>query len=133
MEAYRPYVAALGKAPAPMVADFAAHIDQDWVIVSEQDSVVRGYAILLTNAQRALLDNIAVDPACQRSGIGVALIQHVEQRIIDLGYEALDLYTNVVMEDNVHWYEKLGFVETRRVEEAGFQRIYMRKFISDTR
>ncbi len=116
-----------------MVADFAAHLDQDWVIVSEQDSVVRGYAILLTNAQRALLDNIAVDPACQRSGIGVALIQHVEQRIIDLGYEALDLYTNIVMEDNVHWYEKLGFVETRRVEEAGFRRIYMRKVISDTR
>ena len=116
-----------------MVADFAAHIDRDWVIVFDRDGVVRGYAILLTNEQCALLDNIAVDPACQRSGIGVVLIEHVEQRIVDLGYQALDLYTNVVMEDNVRWYEKLGFVETRRVEEAGFQRIYMRKSISDTR
>ncbi|MGI9450073.1 MAG: GNAT family N-acetyltransferase [Geminicoccaceae bacterium] len=131
-QAYRPYVPCLGKAPAPMVADFAGHIDQDWVIVFEREGVVRGYAILLTNERRALLDNIAVDPACQRSGIGVALIAHVEQRVVDLGYEALDLYTNVVMKDNVRWYEKLGFVETRRVDEAGFRRIYMRKCASDT-
>ncbi len=114
-----------------MVADFAAHIDRDWVVVFERAGLVQGYAILLTNDQRALLDNIAVDPACQRSGIGIALIEHVEQRVADLGYRALDLYTNVVMEDNVRWYGKLGFVETRRVDEAGFRRIYMRKNIGD--
>ncbi len=132
-EAYRSYVALLGKAPAPMVADFAAHIDQDWVIVFEREGVIQGYAILRTNEQRALLDNIAVDPACQRSGIGVALIEHVEQHAGSLGFDALELYTNVVMEDNVRWYEKLGFVETGRVDEAGFRRIYMRNYISDTR
>lgn len=47
-----------------MVADFAVHIDQDWVIVFEREGMIAGYAILLTNEQRALLDNIAVDPAC---------------------------------------------------------------------
>lgn len=112
-----------------MVADFADHIDQDWVIVFERDGVVVGYAILLTNDQRALLDNIAIDPTCQRSGAGTTLVAHVEQRVIDLGYGALHLYTNVVMSDNVRWYEKLGFVETRRVDEAGFRRIYMSKMI----
>jgi ribosomal protein S18 acetylase RimI-like enzyme len=68
--AYHPFVAALGRAPAPMVADFAAHIDKDWVIVFEREDAVAGYAILLTKGRRALLDNIAVDPACQRLGVG---------------------------------------------------------------
>lgn len=97
------------------------------MIVFEQKGVVAGYAILLANEHRALLDNIAVDPACQCSGMGAALIEHVEQRVADFGYEALTLYTNVVMTDNVRWYEELGFSETRRVDEAGFRRIYMKK------
>ena len=31
------------------------------------------------------------------------------------------------MTSNIRWYEKLGFVETRRLEEKGFSRVYMRK------
>ena len=110
-----------------MVADFAAHIDQDRVIVFEQEGAVAGYAILLTDERRALLDNIAVDPAHQHSGIGLLLIEQVESLSADLGYETLDLYTNVVMTANISWYEKLGFVETERAEEQGFQRVYMSK------
>ncbi len=116
-----------------MIANFALHIDRDWVFVSEQENIVAGYAILLTKQREALLDNIAVDPAFQRSGMGEALVGQVEKRTIELGYAALDLYTNVIMSDNVRWYEKLGFVETRRVEEAGFRRIYMRKVLSAKR
>ncbi len=128
--AYHPYVASLGKAPAPMVADFAAHIERDWVIVFEHEGRVKGYAILLTDGrQGALLDNIAVDPAFQRSGIGDALIREIERRVTELGHTALDLYTNVVMSDNIRWYAKLGFIETRRVDEAGFRRVYMRKML----
>lgn len=33
------------------------------------------------------------------------------------------------MSDNVRWYEKLGFVETKRIDEAGFRRIYMKKML----
>ncbi|MGI9509840.1 MAG: GNAT family N-acetyltransferase [Geminicoccaceae bacterium] len=130
--AYHPFVAVLGRAPAPMVADFAAHIDQDRVIVFEQEGTVAGYAILLMDEQRALLDNIAVDPACQRSGIGHALLEQVERLAAELGYEILDLYTNVVMAANISWYEKLGFTETGRAEENGFQRVYMSKALANS-
>lgn len=36
--AYRFYVARLGKKPAPMVVDFDKHILDDWVIVFERAS-----------------------------------------------------------------------------------------------
>ncbi len=129
-EAYRPYVARLGKAPAPMVADFAAHIDRDLVFLSEKEGIVAGYAILSNNEQRALLDNIAVDPACQGGGVGRALIDEVERQVAALGYRSLDLYTNVVMTANIAWYRKLGFVETGLAREYGFHRVYMRKALA---
>ncbi len=124
--AYRPYIAMLGKKPAPMVADFSVHIRRDWVIVFERQAVI-GYAILLTSGASALLDNIAVDSAAQRQGVGRALIDHTEQKLIEEGYPFYDLYTNVVMTENIRWYRHLGFAELKRIEEKGFKRVYMRK------
>jgi ribosomal protein S18 acetylase RimI-like enzyme len=59
------------------------------------------------------------------------LIQRIERHVADLGHEALDLYTNIVMTANIGWYGKLGFVETGRAKEDGFHRIYMRKTMAD--
>jgi ribosomal protein S18 acetylase RimI-like enzyme len=128
-DAYAVYAESLGRPPAPMVADFERHIREDWVIVAERDSRIDGYAVLKTNQGRALLDNIAVDPALQRSGLGSALIERVERHAFKCGHDRLELYTNVVMTDSFRWYQKLGFVETRRITEDGFHRIYMEKAI----
>ena len=127
--AYHVYVDSLDKPPAPMAADFERHIDDDWVFVFERDGDIAGYAILITMDGRALLDNIAVDPDRQRRGIGRALLERVEDEAAVLGHRYLELYTNVIMTENLRWYEQLGFVETRRAVEDGFHRIYMRKNI----
>ncbi|MDH3663561.1 MAG: GNAT family N-acetyltransferase [Alphaproteobacteria bacterium] len=132
-KAYEVYVARLGRPPAPMIADFERHIGEDWVILFERAKTIVGYAILILDEHRALLDNIAVDPDDQGSGIGRALIEEVERQAASCGHGNLELYTNVVMTANIAWYQKLGFVETERVEECGFHRIYMSKAIgSDT-
>ena len=109
-----------------MVADFARHVDEDQVIVFDQNGVL-GYAIVRVDRRTTLLDNIAVDPAAQHQGIGGALIAAVERQVIASGRQSYELYTNVVMTDSLRWYRKLGFVETARVEEKGFSRIYMRR------
>ena len=126
-KAYYVYVERIGRPPAPMVADFERHIAQDWVIVAERDGELLGYAVLIADEKRALLDNIAVDPATQRSGVGRSLIERVEQAVAARGHSSIELYTNVVMTENVRWYEKLDFVETKRIVEHGFHRIYMKK------
>ncbi len=46
---------------------------------------------------------------------------------------ALTLYTNVLMTENVHYYGKLGFVETARRTIDGFDRMYMRKDLVGSR
>ena len=43
------------------------------------------------------------------------------------GYPAVTLFTNVKMHENIGLYAKLGFVETGRRTEAGYERVYFRK------
>ncbi|MGI9436638.1 MAG: GNAT family N-acetyltransferase [Geminicoccaceae bacterium] len=90
-DAYSPYVARLGRKPAPMVADFEKHLVDDWVVVFARDHVL-GYAVVRTLGevpqQVMLLDNIAVAIDAQRQGIGNALIEHVEQHVLAAGMKA---------------------------------------------
>jgi ribosomal protein S18 acetylase RimI-like enzyme len=43
------------------------------------------------------------------------------------GLAAIRLYTNAAMTENLSFYRQLGFVETRRAIEQGFNRVFMRR------
>jgi hypothetical protein len=43
------------------------------------------------------------------------------------GYAAVELYTNEVMVENIALYLRLGYVETQRVLDRGYHRVYLRK------
>lgn len=43
------------------------------------------------------------------------------------GLPSIRLYTNVKMTENIPFYEDLGFVETNRRREDGFDRIYFER------
>lgn len=74
-KAYAVYVAAMGRKPGPMLADYTAHLAADVVLVAiDGDEVVRGYAVVLDQPDGFWLDNIAVDPAAQGQGIGGRLL-----------------------------------------------------------
>ena len=57
--AYSGYVDAMGREPAPMRADFAAHLADDWLFVAEADSGIAGYMVLCEVNGAWWLDNIA--------------------------------------------------------------------------
>jgi hypothetical protein len=42
------------------------------------------------------------------------------------GLGAIALYTNAAMHENLALYARIGFVETRRATEDGFDRVFMR-------
>ena len=76
-EAYRHYIARIGRPPAPMLADFTRHITDDTVFIAIND-VICGYVVLCHDLACWRLDNIAVAPSNQGQGIGAALIRHSE-------------------------------------------------------
>ena len=128
--AYGKYVVRMGKKPAPMVADFANHIISDTVFILHEGEIIVGYAILIETSDGTLLDNIAIAENQQGKGLGRRLIDHVETFLLSRGTRSYELYTNIHMTENLTWYPALGFYETRRVTEKGFQRVYFRKDLS---
>ena len=127
--AYRHYVVRIGREPGPLLDDYAALIGEARVHVAERDGLVRGLVVLLPQDDAMLLDNIAVAvaPAAQGSGLGRLMLDRAERMAIEAGYDAIELYTNEAMTENIALYTRIGYSETRRVEEKGLRRVYMRK------
>jgi ribosomal protein S18 acetylase RimI-like enzyme len=131
-DAYSIYIARIGKPPGPMLDDYALLIAQGDVSVSEDaHGGVAGILVLLPQADHLLLDNIAVRPDRQGQGIGRQLIAVAESEAQRRGFTELRLYTHEMMTENIALYLRLGFVETGRAQQSGYDRVFMAKRLSD--
>lgn len=148
--AYRRYLDRLDKKPAPMTEDYPKRVAEGSVFVLEilpagssgsitgpgpRDSGavaprVEGFIVLVPVTEAMLLDNVAVDPAAQGRGHGKKLMAFAEERARRAGFRRIILYTNEVMTENLRLYPRLGYAETHRVSEKGFNRIYFSKAIA---
>ena len=126
-DAYRKYVPRIGREPAPMTADLAAEIAAGRVVVIESADAVAGYMIAWPEADAYVIDSIAVDPAVQGRGFGRRLMDHATGEARRRGLAAIRLYTNAAMTENLALYAHMGFVETHRATEQGFNRVFMRR------
>lgn len=129
-DAYAQYVEVIGRKPAPMVDDFDARLKRGTIFVAtvQPENHVVGYAVIVNKADGFWLESIAVASASAGQGIGTALITHVEAYLAGRT-ASYQLYTNVKMVRNMRWYERIGFVETHRGVEAGFERVFYRKML----
>lgn len=131
--AYAHYIARIGRPPGPMLDDYALRIaDQQAWVVEDQGRIV-GILVLEATADGFLLDNIAVLPDCQGKGYGRALIEFGEDEARRRGYRDIRLYTHVLMTENIGFYNRIGFVETHRISEKGYERVYMTKQLGEGR
>lgn len=126
-KAYAIYRSKMDKKPAPMLANFRQHITEDIVFVAknEADKIV-GYVILQQIDGQWWLDNIAILPSYQGQGIGRGLRLEAEQYCAHLT-DTLQLYTNIVMSENVRWYQRAGYVMTKQALINGYERYYFEK------
>ena len=125
--AYRKYVARIGKKPAPMTADFAAHVAAGEAHVLTIGERLGAYIVMREGAGHLFVENIAVDPGRQGAGLGTRLIAFAEAVAREQGLPEIRLYTNVKASENFAFYRSLGFTETGRRREHGFDRVYLMK------
>ncbi len=125
--AYCMYTERMGRRPAPMVADFELQIADGKVHVLTDGKTVAGYAVFYPRDDHFHLENVAVHPDFQSLGFGLQLITYVEQCASDAGVNAVELYTNVKMTENLSLYPSLGYIEKGRWSEDGFERVFYRK------
>src|SRR5581483_2167778 len=73
------------------------------------------------------LENIAVRPDLQSRGLGRQFMAFVERNARERDLDAVHLYTNEAMAENLDFYARLGFREVGRRTEDGYRRVYLRK------
>jgi ribosomal protein S18 acetylase RimI-like enzyme len=125
--AYKHYIARNGKVPGPMLDDYAELIPDHDVTVAEREGQVVGVLLVREGSEGFLLDNVAVLPACQGTGLGRCLLELAEEKARAAGYDSIYLYTQEIMTENQALYGRNGYVEYARRTEMGLNRIYMRK------
>ena len=126
-QAYRHYIPRIGKPPGPMSDDYAVRVSEGVVWVIEKGAAVAGVIVLLPRPDYLLLDNIAVAPAQQGTGLGRQLLAFAEAEAVRLGYREIRLYTHQTMTENQRLYAAIGYEETARGTESGYERVFMRK------
>jgi GNAT superfamily N-acetyltransferase len=127
-EAYSVYIDRIGKPPGPMLDDYAALIvDRAVSVLENGGGEIAAIVVLLPESDHLLLDNIAVRRDRQGQGLGRRLIAFAEEEARRRGYRELRLYTHEKMSENIVLYSRLGFVETGRGRQAGYDRVFMTK------
>lgn len=137
--AYARYRDRMSVAPAPVRNDYEAEVaaGQVWVLgpgrvpastgPAPRESVIWGVIVLIEAGDSLLIENVAVSPAAQGTGLGRSLMEFAEQQARARGLSRMILYTNEVMTENLAIYAHLGYRETSRAEQDGYRRVFMEK------
>ena len=138
--AYARYRDRMDVVPAPVRNDYEAEAaaGQIWVITLDGQSgtspdparaapAIAGVLVLAEDGNSLLIENIAVSPAAQGTGIGRRLMEFAEDQARARGISRMTLYTNEVMTENLAIYAHLGYRETSRAEQDVYRRVFMEK------
>ncbi len=128
-ETYSRYNDRFGK-PAPHLVELASAIDCGNVTVLTLGETLIGYVVYYPRADHMHLENVGVLPRFNGRGYGRRLIEHVEQAAIRDGLDAVELYTNEKMVENIAMYPKLGYTEVDRRIDNGYSRVFFRKTLN---
>ena len=126
--AYAKYSDRMEHPPGPVQHDYAPEIaaGQVWLV---RDPAV-GVLVLVPGDDHLLINDIAVHPNAQGRGLGRQLMGFAEQQARAAGVSLLTLYTHETMVENIAFYTRLGYRETARRDDEGFNRVFMEKRLS---
>ncbi len=125
--AYAKYLSRMPKPPVPVLRDYRGPVEAGSVWVT--GAPITGLISLTPTGDSLLIENIAVHPAAQGTGLGRRLMQFAEQVAEQQRLRRLTLYTHEVMTENQAIYAHLGYREVDRRTEDGYRRIYMQKIL----
>ncbi|MEV0175965.1 GNAT family N-acetyltransferase [Streptomyces sp. NPDC050803] len=123
--AYRHYIERIGLVPQPMERDYVACVAAGQVFVTG-DPVV-GLVVVEAYEDHLYVDNIAVHPDAQGTGVGRRLLAFVDAHARALRLPEVRLYTNAKMWENQKIYPKFGYEVVERRVEGPYDRVHYRK------
>ena len=125
--AYEKYVPRIGREPGPMGADYESIAESSRALLVWRGHDLVGFLVTELEPDALLIENVAVSPDAQGSGLGSLLLVNAEEQATAAGVATMRLYTHETMTENIDFYARRGFVETHRTTEHGFRRVFMAK------
>jgi len=126
-DAYAVYVPRIGREPMPMTLDYSDVVATRATWLARVDDELVGVLVLEPHEDHLLLENVAVAPGAQRTGVGDRLMRFAEEQAGALGVPEIRLYTHAAMVENLAYYARRGYRETHRTVENGFHRVFLTK------
>ena len=126
--AYARYADRMDQLPAPVLHDYRPEVEAGAVWLIGEPAL--GLIVTIQAEDSLLIENVAVLPSVQGTGVGRQLMEFAEHQAMTLGLRRLTLYTNEVMVENLAIYARLGYRESARRAEHGYHRVFMEKSIS---
>lgn len=126
-EAFSIYEPRMNKKPYPMLDDYEAHAENERAYVLTINEEVVALVVLAAEGDALSVDNLAVANSRRGQGFGRAMLDFAEKLARERGLMKLILYTNEAMSENLTFYPRMGFRETRRGVENGYKRVYYEK------
>lgn len=125
--AYARYLPRMDRLPAPLTADHATLASSGALRVAVRADRIVGALVTRPHPDHLLIENLAVDPGAQGTGVGAALLAEAEREARRLDVPSIRLYTNAAMTEAIAYYPRHGFVETHRAIEQGFRRVFFER------
>jgi len=91
------------------------------------DDQIVAMGALVVSDDKAEVKRMRVHPEHQRRGFGQAILQQLEQRARELGYQTLQLETTAQQDSAQHFYVKNGYEEIERTQWRQFTVILYKK------
>jgi N-acetylglutamate synthase-like GNAT family acetyltransferase len=128
--AYVKYISRIGREPYPMTVDYAVSVTQHQVWVAETGDEMIGVLVLVLSEDHMLIENVAVLPGHQGTGLGKRLLQLADGEATRQGHGEIRLYTNVRFTENIAIYNHYGYIETGRGDLNNLDVVFMKKPLS---
>ena len=110
-----------------MTEDYVAVIRDRQVTVAESLATIVGVIVLGRTDEGFVIDNVAVRPSHQGTGLGKLLLDFAETEARKAGFDSIYLYTHEKMTENRALYSRRGYVQFEPHLDSPPFRVYMRK------
>jgi ribosomal protein S18 acetylase RimI-like enzyme len=100
---------------AKLAWDAASHRATPLLLVADEGRRVIGTIMLGYDGHRGWLYRLAVLPEARRRGVGRALVEAAERRLLELECAKINLQLHTHNEDGVRFWRALGYAEEARV------------------
>jgi N-acetylglutamate synthase-like GNAT family acetyltransferase len=126
--AFQRHVTNMGFPPVQLLRDTSDQIEagEIWVY----GDPITGVMSVSEVGDSLVIENMAVHPAVQGTGIGRRLIEHAEQMATDWRLRRVVLVRNAPMVTHRDFYAHVGYVEADRRTGHGSRQVFMEKSLS---